>query len=904
ALRSTIPNANLYFLNPAGVIFGANASLDVQGSFHASTADYLGLVDGTRFSAISPGDNQVLTTAAPEAFGFLGDNPNTITLAQAELKVPSGESLSVIGGNINLEGGQLIALGGRIDIASVSSRGEVVRQDNDLSLNGFEQLGKIELTQVEKVARVKASGESGGAIFIRGGELILNDSVIESKTFGRSPGKAIDITLPEGSLEIRDGGAIATTTRGAGKGGDLIVEAQNITINREGSEFTTGLVSESNSTGDGGNIEVTTESLEVVNGAEISAITRDTGDAGNVSLEADSVFLSGDGDFLTGVFTKTKSSGDAGDLSLQSNSIEVDSGANITTSTSGSGDGGILFVKAGKVLMSGGLSRISALAFDKGDSKNVTINTDSLMMSDGAIISTISTGKSASLLIDAKQMQIMGNKTRIFAGAAGGGDSNDATIKTGSLEMRDGATIQATSVNSTGETASLSIYADQMRMLGKGTVIIAGANGANTGVSKDVTIKTNSLEIRNGAFILSTSSESSDDGANILIESGNILLTGDGSESITGIGSGANNDTGNVGNITLIAENLEIRDKATVSSLTAETGNSGDILVRARNILLSGDGRLFSNTFRGSTGDAGKINITADNIEIRNGSEISTDTFGSGKGGDITIEADNMLLSGNDVDGLTGVRSFADGTGDAGNLTITANDSLILDNALVSTQTRSSNGGNINISTDKLLQLHDSDVSTSVFFDNGASGNIKIGQDFDGEGRAHRPNVIVLDNSQIVARTAGGNSGTISITSDFIFRTENSLVDASSRTGSGGEVSINSPETNMSGSIIALPETFINTSEHLSQRCTARSANLSSFVVKDRSGIPPGPEDAASSTYFDRSQWGLSNGVMDTSNHATENSLLVAANAHKYISSTISNQSNNMLTQADIDCME
>ncbi|MEE9412395.1 MAG: filamentous hemagglutinin N-terminal domain-containing protein, partial [Methylococcales bacterium] len=84
-LRSTIPNANLYFLNPAGVIFGANASLDVQGSFHISTADYLGLADGTRFSALSPNSNQVLTTAAPEAFGFLGDNPSTITVAKAEL---------------------------------------------------------------------------------------------------------------------------------------------------------------------------------------------------------------------------------------------------------------------------------------------------------------------------------------------------------------------------------------------------------------------------------------------------------------------------------------------------------------------------------------------------------------------------------------------------------------------------------------------------------------------------------------------------------------------------------------------------------------------------------------------------------------------------------------------------
>ena len=141
-LRSTIPNANLYFLNPAGVFFGPNASLDVQGSFHVSTADYLGLKDGTRFVANLLSDNQVLTTATPKTFGFLGDNPSAITLAQTELEVPNGESLSVIGGDIDLESGQLIAPAGRIDLASVSSKGEVVRQNNNLSLNGFEATGK------------------------------------------------------------------------------------------------------------------------------------------------------------------------------------------------------------------------------------------------------------------------------------------------------------------------------------------------------------------------------------------------------------------------------------------------------------------------------------------------------------------------------------------------------------------------------------------------------------------------------------------------------------------------------------------------------------------------------------------------------------------------------------------
>src|SRR3954470_2185472 len=51
-LASTVGQADFYFLNPAGVMFGPNATLDVPGSFHVSTAYELRFADGTRFSAV------------------------------------------------------------------------------------------------------------------------------------------------------------------------------------------------------------------------------------------------------------------------------------------------------------------------------------------------------------------------------------------------------------------------------------------------------------------------------------------------------------------------------------------------------------------------------------------------------------------------------------------------------------------------------------------------------------------------------------------------------------------------------------------------------------------------------------------------------------------------------------
>ncbi|NNM81707.1 MAG: filamentous hemagglutinin N-terminal domain-containing protein, partial [Burkholderiales bacterium] len=70
-LRSTIPAANLYLINPGGIVFGPNAALDVGGSFHASTANYVKFADGGRFDASNPA-NDLLTTAPVSAFGFLG----------------------------------------------------------------------------------------------------------------------------------------------------------------------------------------------------------------------------------------------------------------------------------------------------------------------------------------------------------------------------------------------------------------------------------------------------------------------------------------------------------------------------------------------------------------------------------------------------------------------------------------------------------------------------------------------------------------------------------------------------------------------------------------------------------------------------------------------------------------
>jgi filamentous hemagglutinin family protein len=88
----TDPNigaANLYLINPNGIVFGRNATVDVRGSFHASTADYIKMADGAKFQATHP-DGSTLSAAPPAAFGFLTASPARISVNGSKLAEPTG----------------------------------------------------------------------------------------------------------------------------------------------------------------------------------------------------------------------------------------------------------------------------------------------------------------------------------------------------------------------------------------------------------------------------------------------------------------------------------------------------------------------------------------------------------------------------------------------------------------------------------------------------------------------------------------------------------------------------------------------------------------------------------------------------------------------------------------------
>jgi len=153
AIKSTISGANVYLINPAGIVFGPNATVNVSGSFHAATADYLKMSDGSRFQATNP-DGSTLSAAPPAVFGFLNVAPGAITVNGSTLGVNQGQNLGLAGGTINVTGATLQAPAGKIHLTSVAGTGEVPVAPGSAST--VTAHGPISLTHLEEVDGVEA----------------------------------------------------------------------------------------------------------------------------------------------------------------------------------------------------------------------------------------------------------------------------------------------------------------------------------------------------------------------------------------------------------------------------------------------------------------------------------------------------------------------------------------------------------------------------------------------------------------------------------------------------------------------------------------------------------------------------------------------------------------------------
>ncbi|WP_322695908.1 filamentous hemagglutinin N-terminal domain-containing protein [Nostoc sp. DedSLP03] len=448
--------ANVFLINPNGIVFGPNASLNIGGSFVASTASSLNFADGTKFSATSPQTTPLLTESVPIGLQF-GTNAASIrnqsqaspnnainTFGQGVgLQVQQGKTLALIGGDITLEGGNLTASGGRIELGSVAGNSLVslnsMNQGWALGYEGVQNFQNIQLTQQSQIpSTLDTSGKGGGNIHLQGQRVLVSDgSQILALTLGAQPGGNLTLKASE-SVELGLNALLDTGTLDTGNSGD---------------------------------INITTRKLIVKDGAQVVMFNLGSGLAGQLSINAsDSVELIAgmpiaplpDGSDLisSGLFSATYGAQNAGSIIVNTGKLRIEGGATISTSSEGilgrffnqfipaTGNAGDLTVNAfesveliGTSVNGSRLSSLFAGTQGPGNGGNLTLITGRLVIKDGAAITVSSEAR--------KDVNYQGGVPNL--GLAGGLNINARSI------LLDKGKLLANSVADRGGNINLSV---------------------------------------------------------------------------------------------------------------------------------------------------------------------------------------------------------------------------------------------------------------------------------------------------------------------------------------------------------------------------------------------------------------------------------------------------------------
>ena len=578
-------NADLFLINPNGIIFGSNARLDVRGSFIAGTASSIKFADGLEFSATNPQAPPLLTINIPLGLQYepnaggiqvqgLGNqlivDPQTFVFIEVDgegLEVQPGQTLALVGGEVALPGGNLTAQGGSVELGSVREGLVTLTPTNPGWTLGYQGVQNFQDILLSQAAAIDTSGATPGRIQVQGRRVTLTDgSVIEASNLGTGNGSNVTITASE-SVELSGTNPL--------------------------NSFPSLLDSGTSGAGTGGGLFVSTKQLRLRDGAQVVSATFSSGSAGSVSVNASELVeligVSADSLFSSGLFSSSavEATGDAGNLTINTEQLVIRDGAGVSSETFGEGRGGNLTVNASRSVELTGTtpdgfpSVLSTRTQGSGNAGNLMINTGQLIVRDGAqaTSATFGQGSGGNLTANASQsVELIGTSATgasgLFASAIyGDGAGGDLRITTPKLIVRDGATVSVSNFQSrnlappgTGPAGNLQIQAGTIRLENQGTITAAAAGGDKG----NITIDSQDIQMRRGSAI-TTNATGPSAGGNIIINTDTLVALEN-----SDITANALNNRG--GNVSINAQGIfgtEFRPQLTPNSDITATGAEG-----------------------------------------------------------------------------------------------------------------------------------------------------------------------------------------------------------------------------------------------------------------------------------------------------------------------------------------
>ncbi|MBE9067934.1 filamentous hemagglutinin N-terminal domain-containing protein [Leptolyngbya cf. ectocarpi LEGE 11479] len=612
--------ADLFFVNPNGIVFGTESKLDVNGSFVASTAESVVFNDEFIFGTAAPEAPSLLTVSTPTGLQF-GQRPGTIGFQSPGgfriegLVVQPGQTLALLGGELDFQGAGLNAFGGRIELGSVAEAdtvnvislnpGFTFNYDNISIFNNLNSTRSLVDTTILDNNLTLSDTQNNG-VFIQAADIVLSSStLVLAGTITDLPGG--DIFINARQLALEGGSSISSSTISnsqediVGDAGDIVINASesvtlsggldvgffssptNInaaTLGPSINFFNGSLLG--NSFGDGGNITINAKQLSVTAGSSITASSGSAGDAGDITIDTSgpveiSGIFTGESSFrFADINTNTTGTGESGNILINSAQLLLQDAGAVTSRTAGLNAGGIIEVNANRVEVIGSAvipafensepreiaSAVTAVTSAEGQAGQIRLNAEQIIVLNGGQVTTAtapgSRGDGNLLQVNAAEeiriagvSAVEGSPSGLFSSTNGSGNANEVRVDTKKLSILRGGEISAATLSESAESSGSLNLNVDRLFLDNGSLTVETRAQGGSGAK----ISISGLDIvllRNGSLI-SAEAVNSANGGNVLIDAAQGFVVAPFEEDSDIL---ARANVGDGGNIEIVAQSI------------------------------------------------------------------------------------------------------------------------------------------------------------------------------------------------------------------------------------------------------------------------------------------------------------------------------------------------------------